>query len=60
LPLGLLPQWNGLGFAIYQFKPGSTQGDFMEIVENFDFNRFMSKLGTGENAMNLLMAALKT
>lgn len=44
----------------YQFKPGSGFGHQMQIVENFDFNRFMSKLGTGENAVEFLMAALKT
>ncbi|GKY92890.1 hypothetical protein MPSEU_000258100 [Mayamaea pseudoterrestris] len=45
----------------YQFKPGRDNADTgMQLLENFDYKRFMSKLGTGENAVEFLMAALKT
>ena len=43
----------------YQYRPDSEFGDVMQIVEGFDFNRFMSKLGTGENAIEFLQKVLK-
>ena len=44
----------------YQFKPGGDFGNAMQIVEDFDFDRFMQNLGTGKNAVEFLMKALKT
>ena len=44
----------------YQFKPGGDFGHTMQIVEDFDFDRFMNQLGTGKNAIEFLMKSLKT
>jgi hypothetical protein len=38
----------------YQFRPEAEFGNTMQIVEGFDFDKFMSKLGSGDNVMAFL------